>query len=256
MEAISLQPPNWVAEFGDDAPIVYSRYAEYAQLDPDEYPLPSKVEPATKVAIVGFGVTRNTAPFGEPGWELWGLNDPPLRTGWHPREACNRWFQLHPPAYLRKHYPKGIRDLAREWSEPRGVRLYMDRHYPEYPDSEPFPKEAVEALTSHGRYHASSFDWMIALAILEGFTEIALHGVDFFTFPVMNGEPISARACLEYWIGVAEGRGIRVRNAGADGHVLRVVHLAAMTSDLQYGFEREPALDLSLDSEDAWEDVR
>lgn len=222
----------------------------------DDWPRPNPGESPDSVAIVGFGPARLVAPYGEPGWELWCLNDPDDREGLPARHAFTRWFQLHPPHYLKKHYERGMDDLARHWGEPTGLRLYMDRHYPEYPDSEPYPKAEVEALGNHGWFHASSFDWMVGLAILEGFKRIDLCGVEFYAFPVMNREPISALYCLHYWLGMAEGRGIDLNVVGRCGHVFRTIHLSCYTSDLQYGFEREPALDLGVDVDPSWSDVR
>lgn len=226
---------------------------------PPEWPLPNPGPAPTKVALVGKGLTRREAPFGQEGWELWGLNGPPA-DGWDaPIESHTRWFQLHPPVYLRKHWPQGITELDHDWTRRRGVRLYMDRHYPEYPDSEAFPVREMEALTSHGRYHSSSMDWMIALAILEGFKEISLYGMGISTPPNRNGEPISARATMEYWAGVAEGRGAIVRTTD-EGDLFQIVHMAKMMSNLRYGFDREPALDLAkygtCGAGDQWKDWR
>lgn len=221
----------------------------------DEWPTPKPGPEPKKVAIVGFATTRVCAPYGEEGWELWSLNDPVTAAGYAPRSSFTRWFQLHPPRYLAKHYTRGLQDLAMHWGERTGIRLYMDQHYPEYPDSEPYPKEAVEQLSGHGWYHTSSFDWMLALAIHEGFEEIAIYGCQFYSWPAMNGEPISALQCLHYWVGVAEGRGIKVSVHGG-GHLFSTIHLASYTSRLQYGFEHEPGLDLGTDVDGKWEDVR
>lgn len=213
---------------------------------------PKPGEHPRAVAITGKAWTGSgpVPPWGEPGWEFWGLNE---RADWDPPLGLyTRWFQLHPPAYLERHHPPGLDDLARVWGRERGVRLYMDRRYDAYPDSEPYPKAAVEALVPHGRYHTSSFDWMMALAVLEGFRRIALYGVELRTGPVLNGEPVSGRPCLEYWAGVAEGRGATVEVHEAATDLFRTVHLAWRSSDLQYGFEREPALEMG----DGWRDLR
>lgn len=222
----------------------------------DAWPRPRPGTRPHSVAIVGKASGRYLAPWGEEGWELWGLNESPAGdSGVPPVVVHTRWFQLHPPHYLRVHFPPGIEQLERDWSEPIGVRMYMDRHYDEYPDSEPYPRDEVEALTPHGAYHCSSFDWMLALALLEGFERIRLCGVALHTPPVLDTEPLSARPALEYWAGVAEGRGAVVECVGFAGHLFKTVHLARYVSDLAYGFEREPALDLSL-KDDAWEDYR
>jgi hypothetical protein len=209
------------------------------------------------VVIIGKSAGHCVAPWMEEGWEFWGLNE----QGWRERgtpivDNYDRWFQLHPPSYLEKHYPVGMDDLRDWWGieSGRGLPLYMDKHYPEYPDSVPFPKEEVEALTSMGWYHASSMDWMLALAILEGFKRIIIAGVTFDTFPFTNGEPISARACMEHWTGVAMGRGIEVEYAGPMGDMFQIIHLVAMRSRHQYGFDAEPGRDLAEVTN--WEEYR
>ena len=52
-----------------------------------------------------------------------------------------------------------------------------------------------------------------------------------------------------------KGRGIKLTVAGG-GHLFKIVHFAAHESHLQYGFDREPALDLGTDLDRAWSDVR
>lgn len=235
---------------------------EYAALNvlrnrsPDTFPLPDAGDEPHTAVIVGKSGGNWLTPWGAEGHEIWGLNDFSYLKGWPLINAHTRWFQLHPPHYLRKHYPQGIDDLRENWSTAWGVRLIMDRHYPEYPDSEPYPKAEVEALTPRGDYHCSSMDWMIAQAILEEFKRILVCGVNLVSFPIMNGEPISSRCCLEYWVGVADGRGIELEYLGPQGHMWQNLHMATYRSHLQYGFEHEPALDLQKETEGAWEDTR
>lgn len=110
----------------------------------------------------------------------------------------------------------------------RTIPVYLPKRHNLVPAAAVYPRAKVEALTPHGAYHAGSFDWMVALAILEGFTHIRITGVNFAN----GGEPISARPCLEYWCGIAEGRGITVEIVGGD--CFRIFHLTR--SDTQYGF--------------------
>lgn len=222
-----------------------------------EWPRPKgPVDPSEgTVALVGKGMCRADVPWGREGYEFWGLNDPPSPgDGYAPIKCHNRWFQLHPPSYMEKHYPQGLIDLELAWSRETGVTLYMDEHYDEYPDSVPYPMEEVMELPG-GSYHTSSFDWMVALAVLEGWRRIELYGCDFHTFPtVIDGEPLSARPCLEFWLGVAAGRGAQIEVHGL-GDVFCNIHVAVHKSELMYGFEREPALDLAA-TDGNWRDVR
>lgn len=213
------------------------------------WPRPEPGEEPRSVAIVGKAWESVLAPWGVEGWELWGLNH---SEGYMPIEAFTRWFQLHPPRYLGRYARDSLQDLQEAWTRPRGVRLYMERAYEKYPDSEPYPKEEVETLVHHGRYHTSSFDWMMALAVLEGFEEISLFACEFYTPPPYNGEPISSRAALEYWSGVAEGRGAKVEVVSYGSDLFKTIHMARLRSTIQYGFGPEPALALG----GGWKDLR
>ena len=223
--------------------------ADMWEWPPDAFPEADPGGAPKRLAIVGKATSWVMAPWGEPGVEIWGMNE---KSRNQPLSAFTRWFQLHNPEYLERFWPPGIEDLSETWSTERDMPVYMDKHYPEYPDSVSYPKIEVEALTSHGGYHASSFDWMLALGILEGFERIDLYGIDLRSWQ-LTGEPVSARACLEYWIGVAEGRGIEVEIYGRSD-VLKIVHIAKYVSDLQYGFDCEPGLLLAEHTQ--WRDLR
>lgn len=167
--------------------------------------------------------------FNAPGTEVWSLN--------HAHEILggvkfHRYFELHRRLYLQTHEPdnftarvKWMRTLKRH-----DVPVYTWEVWPECKTNRLYPKSDVEALSPHGDYHLGSFDWMVALAILEGYETIRLYGVDFSR----GGEPIGARACLEYWLGFAEGRGIGVEVFGR-GDVFKTYQL--LRSSRQYGFE-------------------
>lgn len=253
LEVLRAKKSKWVADgYTDDE---FEAFTSLRGLPMADWPRCKKQESPEGVVIIGKASGEMVTPWMTEGWEFWGLNEQTTRyTGSPPLPNYDRWFQLHPPRYLKRHYPPGLDDLNDCWTCKQDVPVYMDRHYEEYPDSVAFPKAEVEALTSRGRYHASSIDWMLALAILEGFKRILVVGATMTTYPVMNGEPISARSCMEYWTGVAEGRGIEVGFAGPTGHLFQVLHMAVYESDRQYGFEDEPGLDLAEDTE--WEDFR
>jgi hypothetical protein len=161
----------------------------------------------------------------------------------------DRWFQLHTPAYMRRHWnkpdewPQHEEWLMREHPFP----IYMQRRYKKYPSSVEFPREQVEELGPLGHYQLFTFSWLLAYAISEGFERIGLFGVDGGP-----GEPLGSRACLEYWIGFAHGRGIEVEVVGANLRAFKSHHRADLYSNLVYGYDHEPALDLG----NGWRDVR
>jgi hypothetical protein len=166
-----------------------------------------------------------------------------------PAYHFDRWFQLHTPAYMRRHWnkpdewPQHEEWLRREHPFP----IYMQRRYKKYPSSVEFPREQVEELGPLGHYQLFTFSWLLAYAISEGFERIGLFGVDGGP-----GEPLGSRACLEYWIGFAHGRGIEVEVVGANLRAFKSHHRADLYSDLVYGYDHEPALDLG----NGWRDVR
>jgi len=167
-----------------------------------------------KVAIVGFGKGFKTwREARRAGYEIWGINDPLSTFG--PWDA-DRWYQLHSAEYLEEHWPYWdavSKDTwLNHWKYDGSTPLYMQRHYPEFPGSVEFPKKRIEEELPNGRYHCGTFDWLVAHAILEGVTHIRLCGVTLH--PV--GEPLSARACLEFWLGMAMGRGIEVEVESED----------------------------------------
>jgi hypothetical protein len=161
------------------------------------------------------------------------------------------WFQLHTPAYMRKHWNTSYREWPahEEWlRKEHPFPVYMQKKYKAYPSSVRFPKEKVETLHKLGRYQTFTFSWMLAFAIAEGADRIALFGVDADT-----GEPLAARACLEFWVGYALGRGIDVEVVTPNPRIFRTVHAAELYSDLQYAYEDEPWIKIKPDG---WQDVR
>lgn len=147
-----------------------------------------------KVAIVGLSQsTRHLAPWGNPGWELWGLAWDVER-----RYQFHRAFEMHDMADLKATYPN-LRAYLEKISH--CARLYT---HDEMDGAERFPFEAVEA--SVGDYWCSSIGYMLSLAIHEQAEEIALFGVD------MRGDDEYGyqKPNCEYLIGLARGRGIKV----------------------------------------------
>jgi len=97
------------------------------------------------------------------------------------------------------------------------------------PAARPAPVEHLSAGVAMRAQSAAQ----VAHAILEGATEIALHGIGL-ALDSPRAEPISARACLEYWCGVAEGRGIKVTTA-EDCDIFLQYHL--LKSSTVYGYD-------------------
>jgi hypothetical protein len=193
---------------------------------------PGEVDPykrsRNKVAILGTGSKRGV-PWFDPDWEIWGLNNMsavvsrpvytraslaplshgdtafdlrPPRAGQETVFRADRWFELH------------IRSVADDdravTMQSQAMTYVVDRDdWPERGISAPspiytFPRE--QALAQGRPTFASTFSWEMALALSMGFEEIGLWGVQLWA----GREGIVERPSLNYWIGVAEGRGVKV----------------------------------------------
>lgn len=196
----------------------------------------------SKVAIIGFTDHKRLAPFANPEWEIWGLNDLYLDLPPVPHDRV-RWFQIH--KWLDKGggkfapYPDSMMDFGEGPPHPRDPNhpkwlaeaakvfpLYMMEERPEVPEAVQIDKEAVFAYFDDGmgepiKYFTNSITWMIALAIMElapqsngkraiEDAELGIWGVDM----MMGGGPGSEygyqRPSCEWLIGWARGAGIKV----------------------------------------------
>ena len=121
-----------------------------------------------RAAIVGTGPGREEAPYRENGWCVWALNE------------------IRQPCY--------VLDPA-EWGPG------------EVPSPARYPLARVQEAGMR-RYFSCTFAYQVALAVLEGFEELGLWGVQLHL-----GSPrerLVERRCVDYWLGYAEGRGLRV----------------------------------------------
>lgn len=189
--------------------------------------IPKEQSMSKKVIIIGGGSKKEYFT-DDPEAEIWGLNG--IRQDWVPR--FDRMFNLHHYTSLQDDWAKGLqRDI--EWAnEHKDIPFYVIDDWPDVPHAKIFPRAEMEA-TRIGRpdYHAGSFDWMVAYAIFLGFSEIELHGIGLVG---EVGEPLSARPCLEYWCGVAEGRDIKVTCA-KDCDLFYIYHYVKTRH--QYGYD-------------------
>lgn len=147
-----------------------------------------------KVAIIGTGETRDLAPYDDPEWEIWGLNE-------NKQLRADRWFQIH---HIKAETIEEIQWL----NDNVKVPIYMVKHYPEIPLSIPYPLKEVLKMPFAKPYFTCSFAYQVALAIYENFEEIGLWGV-----ALPKGSPRERtveRMCLEWWLGVAAGRGTKI----------------------------------------------
>jgi hypothetical protein len=150
-----------------------------------------------KLVIAGSGPnTRHLTPWDDPSFDIWVFNE----SGNHP--WCRRWtavFQMHEPEIYTGHNTK---DPAHwEWLQrTHGKPVYMQERDERVPDSARFPIEDAVALTGFD-YFASTFAYMAALALLQGYEVVHIHGIE-----LSASEYQYQAECWRYWIGVLKGR--------------------------------------------------
>jgi hypothetical protein len=155
--------------------------------------------PLKKVAIVGFSQHKVEAPYADPSFEIWGLND--LHES-IPR--WNRWFEMHSDKQIKDYcsrkagvpYLEGLASLK--------CPVYMQKPRPEVPTSVRYPIE--DMMAKFGNYFTNSISYMLALAIDEGYQVIHVYGVDM----AQDSEYGQQRPSCEFFLGVARGRGCEI----------------------------------------------
>lgn len=173
-----------------------------------------------KLAIVGSGEnTRDAAPWDDLSFDIWVFNEAPNQL-W-----CKRWsavFQMHEPEIYTGHNTKDAKHW--EWlQESHGKPIYMQDADPRVPDSVRFPLEDALALTGFD-YFAATFAYMAALAVLQGYERVDIHGIE-----LSASEYQYQAECWRYWVGFLKGR------LGAENVVL---HSGLnLFESLRYGYD-------------------
>jgi len=196
----------------------------------------------SKIAIVGYTEHKQRAPWANPAWEIWSLND-------HHLDLANvnipeqnerlRWFQLHDwNEAVRQHdYPDGVLNPQTSPESPRDphghvawlqsaakeIPVYMLEPREEVPDAVLLPLAEMNAyfdryFTRGLRYWTNSISYMIGYAIMqlapnyeavEG-AEIGVWGVDMMVAGGLGSEYGYQRPSCEVFLGIAAGLGITV----------------------------------------------
>lgn len=150
-----------------------------------------------KVVILGYAPSsRDLAPFKDQSFEIWGMNELYLLV---PR--IDVLFDVHDYELMKskERNPKHL-----EWLQNAKIPVYMQKHFDDIPRSLPLPLKAM--VDAHGSYFTNSVSYMISLAILMGYKEIHLYGIDMAT----DVEYQVQRPSVEYFVGIAVGAGIDV----------------------------------------------
>lgn len=173
------------------------------------------------VAIIGFTQHQLKAPWDNPDWDMWGLND---LHGFFQAHAPGifesgrvEWFQLHRDEWGT--FPGARDDGHTQWLKTQTIPIWMWEHRDDIPASIAYPiKDVLSAnVLPHGKplseegYYNNTISWMIALAILRGYKRIGIYGVDMALDGVHGESEYSwQRPSVEYFVGLARGLGIDV----------------------------------------------
>lgn len=152
-----------------------------------------------KLCIIGTASTWNKAPFNEEGCDFWGLNGLHAYTDkLGTTDKFSLWFQIHKPSRVKE------QEQHFNWLKTVKFPVLMQKEFKELPTSVRYPKE--EILERYRPYFESSFAWMFSLAIELGYDRIEIYGVH-----VSSGTEYELqRPNAEYFLGVAEGKGIEI----------------------------------------------
>lgn len=194
-----------------------------------------------RVAIVGTAESWVNTPWDDPTLEIWGLNDA-WTLGF---KRVDVWFELHP--LDRFHFREVTQRVVYAHEVPYGCYVRprghleklqeMARTIPVYLQQEPpagWPPNAkrlpIEELRKRfGSYWSSGPSYEVALAMMEGASEIQIWGIHLAT----EHEYREQRANFEHLLGIARGMGIKIVMADAS---------PVLKHGWQYAYEPKPAM--------------
>jgi hypothetical protein len=104
----------------------------------------------------------------------------------------DRVFQLHE------------RKLFEPWIAEEGNRVVLIQADPDFPEAQTLPVK--ELLGTFGPRFSSTFAWMLGWALVEGFTDITIHGIHLGT----ESEYFDQRDAFFWFCGFAQGHGVRI----------------------------------------------
>jgi len=160
-----------------------------------------------KLALVGYAASRNEAPWNDPNFEIWIMNDM--------YEISPRYdivFDIHDINEIRGRVGRVGKGSHYEALKQIKKPVYMQDFYEDIPASEKFPlaeitKQHYIPAMGDKIFLTCTVAHMLALAILKGcYSEIYLYGID----EAVDGEYRDEMPSVLYWLGMAAGKGIKV----------------------------------------------
>jgi hypothetical protein len=167
-----------------------------------------------RINIMGSGPGWKDTPIDDG--EIWGVNST------HLLRNVDRIIDIHDRVK-----PKEEKDqIHMEQLRKKSIPTYSQDEMEGFDNVKKYPlDEIVKEFDTD--YFGSGIDYMIALAIYEGATDIHLYGVCMMT----ESEYAHQKASVEYWVGIARGRGIDIKVHGEHSVILKT------RNGLIYGYQ-------------------
>ena len=151
-----------------------------------------------KIGILGSATpSRDGIPWDDKSWTLWGLP-------WNVNKRVDAFWEMHDESHW-KDYTQDRSEYLDRLNAPK-IPVFMRKKDPRVPTSVTYPLEDVVKLLKRDGWRTSSIAYALAYAIYLKPEKIGIWGVDMAS----NEEYTYQRWALEYLIGFAEGRGIKV----------------------------------------------
>ena len=168
-----------------------------------------------KIIIMGSGPGWEDTPIDDG--EIWGVNST------HLLRNVDRIVDIH-----NRIDPKEEKDrIHMKHLREKSIPAYFQDEIEGFDNAKKYPLD--EIIKEFGTdYFGSGVDYIIALAIYEGATDIRLYGVCMMD----KSEYAHQKASVEYWIGIARGRGIDVEVYGKHSVILKT------RNGMVYGYQR------------------
>ena len=167
-----------------------------------------------RINIMGSGPGWRDTPIDDG--EIWGVNNT------HLLRNVDRIIDVH----SNRFDPDEMKDKAHMYFlNKKYVPTYLQNEVEGCPHVKKYPINEIRREFKTD-YFGSGIDYIIALAIHEGATEIHLYGVCMMT----KSEYSHQKASVEFWLGYAMGRGIEVEVHGDRSVILKT------NNGLMYGY--------------------
>lgn len=178
-----------------------------------------------------YGGATSSTPFPPhlPGEDKWGINNLWCKVILKPRyESATHWFDLHTTEHIQKR-----KHNMYHWLCKLKIPVYRWEVDPNMPTSVRYPREEVFD-TFKSRFFCSTFDWLMALAILQRYERIHLYGWRMaqlnYTHQVKSGQ---------FWVRKAVEAGVVIENHSKSS-LFTVKHTLVepdLSNKLMYGLE-------------------